>query len=164
MSIFTGQCCRTLKKNIQPSVFNSFAGLDSYSSRRHRDFWQSYWRHRIDYQLKYSLLHDRALPHHLVSVRAGHNLPPLLACFTTSLLRCISPMPHDLLQALHSDHSVTLQSRGAPERRTFKFNCFKLKQLIKLTIFPGSFLQLLVLFVGLFLVLVLVQVGVGDAA
>lgn len=67
------------------------------------------------YQLKYSLLQDLALPHHFVSVKAGHGLPPRRGCFTISRLRCISPIPQDMLQGLHWDQSDTLQSLGGPE-------------------------------------------------
>lgn len=67
------------------------------------------------YQLKYSLLQDRAEPHHFVSTNGGHRRPPRRACFITSLRRCISPIPQDLLHALHDDHSVTRQSRGGPK-------------------------------------------------
>lgn len=94
------------------SVLNKFS-LDTY-------YLQSYTI--SSYQLKYTLLHDRADPHHLVSTSGGQSCPPRLACLKTSLRRVISPIPHDLLQALHDDHSVTLQSRGGPENQTRKNN------------------------------------------
>lgn len=72
------------------------------------------WRPQGVYQLKYSLLHDRAEPHHFVSTKGGQSCPPRRACLTTSLRRDISPMPHDLLQGLHWDQSLTRQSRGGP--------------------------------------------------
>jgi hypothetical protein len=69
------------------------------------------------YQLKYPREHARALPHHFVSCNGGHTLPPRLACFITSRLRVISPIPHDLLHGPHCDQSLTRQSRGGPGTR-----------------------------------------------
>lgn len=68
----------------------------------------------VVYQLKYSLLQDLAEPHHFVSTSGGHRRPPLRACLTTSLRRCISPMPQDLLHSLQGDQDDTRQSRGGP--------------------------------------------------
>lgn len=73
-----------------------------------------YGRDGLIYQLKYSLLQDLAEPHHFVSTNGGHRRPPLRACLTTSLRRCISPIPQDLLHSLQGDQDDTRQSRGGP--------------------------------------------------
>lgn len=114
------------------------------------------------YQLKYSLLQDLALPHHFVSVKAGHGLPPRRGCFTISRLRCISPIPQDMLQGLHWDQSDTLQSLGGPEI-VFKLVSSAVGvQPEILTVFPGYFSVFFVLFVGL--LVFLSHVRVGDTA
>lgn len=65
------------------------------------------------YHWKYDWLQSRADPHHLDSCNGGQGRPPRFACLTTFRWRCISPMPHVLLQALQSLHCPTRQSRGA---------------------------------------------------
>lgn len=58
--------------------------------------------------------HGLTLPHHLVSFRGGHGMPPRRGFIVTFRVLWVSPTPQLRLHALHGPHSLTLQSLGAP--------------------------------------------------
>ena len=62
--------------------------------------------------------HGLALPHHLVSLRGGHGVPPLRGLNLTFRVLCVSPTPQLRLHALQGPQSSTLQSLGKPETYT----------------------------------------------
>lgn len=101
---------------FSPPLFSSFSHVSSISIAVNH-FWC--WSATVDaialpsYHLKYptDVLQSRAEPHHLDSFSGGHGRPPRFAALITFRWRCMSPIPHSLLQSLQPDQWLTRQSR-----------------------------------------------------